>query len=111
MTIDLKTLATSVLLLLQQDPRRYVCFGAYWWLVKALLRQFYTRDNLYLLGDFMPADAAERMPVHADVQEALAAAIEEYRTNLSFNMGSATVPDHVGGGGFEIHDEDAGPAS
>jgi hypothetical protein len=109
--IDPKTLAANTLQLLQQDPRRYRFFGAYWWLIKALLKQFYTRDNLHLLGDYMPADAGARMPPHTDLQEALAAAIEEYRRNASFGLGSAEVPDPAGGGTFLLVDPDAGPAS
>ena len=33
------TMARNVLLLLQQDPRLYLNFGVYWWLVKALLKK------------------------------------------------------------------------
>lgn len=108
--IDPKTLAASTLQLLQQDPRRYRHFGAYWWLIKALLKQYYTRNNLHLLGDYMPADAGERMPEHATLEEALAAAVEEYRRNASFGLGSAEVPDLAGGGTFRLVDPDAGPA-
>jgi hypothetical protein len=107
--IDPKTMAASTLQLLQQDPRRHRLFGVYWWLIKALLKQFYTRDNLHLLGDYMPADAGERMPEHADLQEALAAAVEEYRRNASFWLGSTEVPDLRGGGTFTLIDPDAGP--
>lgn len=109
--IDPKTLAASTLQLLQQDPRRYRLWGAYWWLIKALLKQHYSRDNLHLLGDYMPPDPGERMPEHDDLQEALAAAIEEYRRNASFGLGSAEVPDLAGGGTFKLLDPDAGPAS
>ena len=58
---DLKTFAASTLELLQQDPRRYVNFGPYWYLVKAVLKKFYTRDNLHLLGDHVDADVVARM--------------------------------------------------
>mgnify|MGYP000499895062 CR=1 FL=1 len=105
---DLKTFAASTLELLQQDPRRYVNFGPYWYLVKAVLKKFYTRDNLHLLGDHVDADVVARMPEHADLQEAIAAAVEEYRTNASFNLGSNEVADLVGGGAFTLLDPDAG---
>jgi hypothetical protein len=105
--IDPKTLAASTLQLLQQDPRRYRNYGAYWWLIKALLKQFYTRDNLHLLGDYMPPDAGERMPPHESLEEALAAAVEEYRRNASFGVGDVEVPDPVGGGTFLLVDPDA----
>lgn len=106
--IDAKTFAASTLQLLQQDPRRYRYFGAHWYLVKAVLKKFYTRDNLHLLGDHVDQAVVERMPAHADLQQALAAAIEEYRQNASFNMGRSEVVDHVGGGTFTLVDPDAG---
>lgn len=106
--IDPKTFAASTLQLLQQDPRRYRLFGVYWYLVKRVLLKFYTRDNLHLLGDHVDPDVTARMPPHVDLQEALAAAIEEYRKNASFNLGSNEVEDLVGGGTFRLVDPDAG---
>lgn len=105
--IDLKRLAASTLQLLQQDPRRYVAFGAYWWLIKALLKQFYTRDNLHLLGDFVPPDAGDRMLAHESLEEALQAAIEEFEANTRFGLGVNEVPDLAGGGTFLLVDPDA----
>lgn len=105
--IDPKTFAASTLQLLQQDPRRYRAFGAYWYLVKMVLKRFYTRENLHLLGDHVDQTVVERMPAHADLQEALAAAVEEYRQNASFNMGRSDVQDHAGGGTFTLIDPDA----
>lgn len=106
--IDPKTFAASTLQLLQQDPRRYRLFGAYWYLVKQVLKKFYTRDNLHLLGDHIDADAVARMPHHADLNEALAGAVDEYRKNANFNMGSNEVEDLAGGGTFRLVDPDAG---
>lgn len=106
--IDPKTFAASTLQLLQQDPRRYVLFGVYWYVVKRVLLKFYTRDNLHLLGDHIDADVTARMPHHDGLQEALAAAIEEYRKNASFNLGSNEVEYLVGGGTFRLVDPDAG---
>ena len=106
--IDPKTFAASTLQLLQEDPRRYCLFGAYWYLVKRVLLKFYTRENLHLLGDHIDHAAVQRMPAHADLQEALAAAVEEYRKNASFNLGSNEVEDLVGGGTFRLVDPDAG---
>ncbi len=105
--IDPKTFAASTLQLLQQDPRRYRNFGAHWYLVKAVLKKYYTRENLHLLGDHMDPDVIERMPGHADLPSALAAAVEEYRKNASFNLGSNEVEDPVGGGTFRLVDPDA----
>ena len=106
--IDQKTFAASTLALLQQDPRRYRHFGAHWYLVKAVLKKFYTRDNLHMLGDYMDQAVIERMPAHADLNQALEAAIEEYRANAAFNLGRAEVPDLTGGGTFTLVDTDAG---
>jgi len=106
--IDPKTFAASTLHLLQDDPRRYRLFGAYWYLVKAVLKKFYTSENLHLLGDHVDRDVVERMPKHEDLQSALAAAVEEYRQNASFNLGSAEVEDLAGGGTFRLVDPDAG---
>ncbi len=106
--IDPKTFAASTLQLLQEDPRRYKNFGAYWYLVKAVLKKFYTRDNLNLLGDHVDQLVVARMPPHADLQGALAAATDEYRQNAAFNMGRNEVEDHTGGGTFMLVDPDAG---
>lgn len=106
--IDPKTFAASTLQLLQDDPRRYVAFGAYWYLVKAVLKKFYTRDNLHLLGDHVDPEVAERMPEHADLADALAGAVAEYRKNAQLNMGSNQVEDLTGGGTFRLVDPDAG---
>jgi hypothetical protein len=105
--IDPKTFAASTLALLQEDPRRYRNFGSHWYLVKALLKRFYTVDNLHLLGDYTDPAAAERMPQHASLDEALAAAVEEYRQNASFGLGSNVVTD-ASGEAFTLIDPDAG---
>lgn len=105
--IDPKKLAASTLQLLQDDPRRYRNYGVYWYLIKAILKHYYTQDNLYLLGDYRDDRVVEMMPKHSDLQEALAAAIETYKTNASFNLNSSEVaaPD---GGTFLLVDPDAG---
>ena len=105
---DPKTFAESTLQLLQQDPRRYRNFGVYWFFVKALLKRYYTKDNLYMLGGYEDAGVVASMPVLEGFQETLAAAIEEYQLNAAYNMGRSTVSDPVGGGTIMIHDEDAG---
>lgn len=108
-TVQQRPLAASILLLLQQDPRRYLNFGAYWWLVKAWLKTFYSRDNLSLLGDYQSADAGEHMPAHDNLDDALRAALDEYNTNVQFNLGSDQVCS-AGGGVYRLVDTDAGPA-
>ncbi len=106
--IDPKTFAASTLQLLQEDPRRYRHFGVHWYLVKAVLKKFYTRENLHLLGDYMDQSVIDRMPAHGDLNQAIAAAIEEYRQNAAFNMGRTEVEDPTGGGKFTLIDTDAG---
>lgn len=84
--IDHKTFAANTLKLLQPKPLRYRNFGPYWYLVKSLLKRFYTADNLYLLGDYQDPAVIARMPVHETYDEALAAAAEEYRENAVNNL-------------------------
>lgn len=104
--IELKKLANSVLQLLQDDPRRYRNFGVYWYLVKEVLKRYYTQDNLYLLGNYVDENIVGHVPDHDSLQDALAAAIETYNQNASFNLGSAQIalPD---GGTALLLDRDA----
>lgn len=104
--IQPETFAENALRLLQQDPSRYLNFGVYWFFVKALMKRFYTRDELHLLGDYMDPDCLARMPQFETLQDAMAAALEEYGQNASYNLGRAEVEDPVGGGKFTLHDED-----
>ena len=106
--MDIETFAKSTLQLLQQDPRRYRNFGVYWYLVKAVLKKFYTQDNLGMLGEYVDPDCLARMPSHDSIQEALDAAVEEYGQNARYNIGRINVDDLAGGGRFTLHDEDAG---
>lgn len=104
---DPQKFAESTLLLLQQDPRRYVNFGVYWFFVKAVLKKMgYTRDNLHLLGEYMDPEAIARMPEYPGLAEALDASISEYRQNASFNLLRNEVEDPTGGGVFVLKDED-----
>lgn len=105
--IDPKQLAESTLQLLQADPRNYRCFGVYWFLIKELLKRYYTRDNLYLLGDYRDQSVIDRMPAHETLQDALAAAVETYRINASYGMGSADLTDPEGET-FTLTDADSG---
>lgn len=102
-----RAFAESTLQLLQQDPRRYRLFGVWWYLVKEVLKRFYTRENLHLLGDYRDPAVVERMPPVASLEEALQAAVEEYRQNAVLNMGRNEVeaPD---GEVFILYDPDAG---
>lgn len=96
----------NVLGTLQADPARYRNFGIYWWPVKALLKRYYSRDNLYLLGDYEDPDGAGRVP-RVSLQEMLQRAFQEYAQNARYNLGRNTVSD-AEGEPYRIYDEDAG---
>lgn len=105
---DRKTLAASVLSLLQTDPARYRSFGPYWPLVKALLLTQYTVHNLFLLGPGVDRDAASHMPEHATLDEALTAAIEFYGGHQSHGLGGNEFVDAQTGDAWVLRDPDAG---
>lgn len=105
--MDVKQFAASTLQLLQADPRNYRNFGVYWYLVKVVLKQFYTRDNLYMLGDYLDRGVIARMPDHESLIEALEAAAETYQFNATYAMGSNQVED-ADGEFFTLLDPDAG---
>lgn len=96
----------NILQMLQTEPARYRHFGVYWWPVKALLKHYYTTENLYLLGGYEDPDGVARLP-DLGLEEMLGAAIEEYRANAMFNPGSARVVDPEGEA-YTVYDEDAG---
>ncbi|HET7674764.1 MAG TPA: hypothetical protein VFL54_04515 [Gammaproteobacteria bacterium] len=96
----------NVLAVLQADPRNYRKFGVFWWPVKALLRRFYTRDNLYMLGTFEDPDVAALVP-NLGLSDMLAAAFEEYEQNARLGLGSAEV-QAPNGEAVRIYDPDAG---
>jgi len=100
-------LAASILALLQADPSRYRSFGPYWPLIKHLLKQSYSQDNMFLLGQAIDRDAAARMPSHTSIAEALAAAVEFYRSHQAYGMGSNQFVDD-NGDEWVLADADAG---
>jgi hypothetical protein len=103
--IDPKQLAANTLQLLQTDPKCYKNFGVYWYFIKALLKRYYTKDNLYMLGDFKDQTVIERMPTDLTLEETLTAALEEYQNNFSQGMGHNPIdPD---GDEFVLFDQDA----
>lgn len=105
--IDPKQLAASTLQILQSDPRNYRNFGVYWYFIKALMKRYYTRDNLYMLGDYVDPTVVARMPAHENLQEALEAAVETYRINAAYAMGANDLTDPEGET-FILQDTDAG---
>lgn len=104
--MDPKQFATSTLQLLQADPTKYRLFGMYWFLVKEVLKRFYTKDNLFLLGDYVDKTVTDRMPFHFSLSDTLVAAAEEYQHNAMYGMGSNQFEDDDGEA-FTLSDLDA----
>lgn len=95
--IDPATFAASVRALLDEDPRRYRYFAAYWWFVKALLNRYFDRHQMPILGGYEDPLAAARLPSGINtLQDMLAAAAEQYVVNARFNLGSNRVTDSDG---------------
>ena len=88
--INPQTLAASILQILQQDPASYRSFGPYWYTIKALLKRYYTRDNLSLLGDYVDPEVQAAQPVHGSADEVLAAAVNWFRNHQQFGLGRNT---------------------
>lgn len=99
--------AANVRTILAAHPERYRYFGVYWYFIKALLKMYYSRDQLYLLGDYEDPDAKARIPAGAGGDEVLRLALEEYETNARAGEPPRVVFDHEGDR-YEIFDEDAG---
>jgi hypothetical protein len=103
----LKSISRNMLDVLQTDPRNYRNFGIYWWPVKRVLKRLYTRDNLYMLGDYEDEEVAAMVPVGLNLDDLMQAALEEYGRNATFNLNSAQVAN-TEGEPVTIFDEDAG---
>lgn len=105
-TLNPQKVAASVRQLLAEKPVRYRNFGVWWYFIKALLKRYYTQDNLYLLGDYQDADVIARMPT-LPAERALREAIDTYRLNARLYPDS---PEHLDGQGemFRLFDPDAG---
>jgi hypothetical protein len=90
--------AESVRSLLNEDWRRYRNFGAYWYFVKALLKRFYDRHEMPILGDYEDKSVNDRVPaaVRDSLGDMVAAAIDEYQENASFRLGGNRMVDDDG---------------
>ena len=105
--VDPEKLAASTLQLLQADPSRYRNFGVYWYLIKSLMKRYYTRNNLYLLGDYVDKTVTDRLPPEQSLSESLEDAVREYGVNAAYNLGSNHMVD-PDGEEFILMDQDAG---
>lgn len=94
--IDPAKFARSVRALLDEDPFRYRNFGAYWFFVKALLKRFYDRHDMPILGDYEDRSVNARMPDGLNAWELMERAAAEYAHNAGFNLGQSTVEDDDG---------------
>lgn len=99
--------AANIRKILDNNIKAYRNFGVYWYFVKALLKHYYTKDNLYFLGDFEQPDVVARMPEYDNFEEAMHDALLTSRANWENNMGSATsiAPDDEP---VTLFDEDVG---
>lgn len=90
--------AANVRDLLDEDPRRYRNFGPFWYFTKALLKRFYDRHQMPILGDYDDPTVSERIPADARLSlgTMLEAAAAEYEENASFNLGRNEVQDAEG---------------
>lgn len=95
----------SILQILQEKPAAYRAFGIYWWPIKTMLKSEYTKDNLYMLGDYEDADGAGRVP-NVGIEEMIGLAFSEYHLNTVLGMGSNQVTD-TEGEPYIIFDQDA----
>lgn len=64
---------------LQFQATRYRWFGAYWWLVKPMLRRAGYLPNLPWLGDFMDREALATLPPGLSAGEVLALGLGHYQ--------------------------------
>lgn len=105
MSIDVERFARNCVQVLQQQPEFYRAFGIYWWPVKAILKHFHSRDELYLLGDYEDPVGAAAVP-RVGLQEILRLALEEQERNVRDHLLPQWVQTQDGP--YFIFDEDAG---
>lgn len=96
--IDPAKFATSVRALLDEDPRRYRNFGAYWFFVKALLKRYFDKHQMPILGNYEDSTVNDRIPegIRNSMGLMLEAAASEYQENAGFNLGRNEVSDDDG---------------
>lgn len=100
-------LAKNIRIMLDDNVKYYRNFGVYWYFVKAFMKKYYTKDNLYLLGDFEQPEVVGRMPKYDNFEDAMHDALMFAQANQMHNMGSPTsiAPDDEP---VTLFDEDAG---
>lgn len=91
-----------------QQPRNYTAFGAYWYLVKALLKRVYEPAEIPLLGDYEDPSVIDRMPKGLGLQALLWLASEEYADNQRLGTPPNRLEDPEDGEFFTLSDPDMG---
>jgi hypothetical protein len=96
MALDAAAVLQNVLQQLQSEPQRYKLFGIWWWPMKAMLKRAgYGPAQLYMLGSYQDPDTAALVPA-ANLQDTLAAAMEEYGQNARYPHPGGIVEDPDG---------------
>lgn len=99
--------AANARALILENPRNYLAFGVYWFLVKALLRKVYPQAEIPMLSDYVDESVVERMPKGLTLTELLERASEEYATNQRLGTPASLLEDDDGET-FTLSDPDMG---
>jgi hypothetical protein len=105
--MDVQAFAASARALILENPRNYLGFGQYWFLVKALLRKVFEPEQIPLLGPYVDESVIERMPKGVPLSELLERAAEEYATNMRLGTPAGLLEDDEGET-FTLSDPDMG---
>lgn len=106
--LDPMAFAANARTLILQEPRNYVAWGAYWFLVKALLRKVYPPAELPMLGDYVDQSVVDRMPKGLGLPDLLELAAEEYAANRRLGTPATRLEDPEDDEFFTLSDPDMG---
>lgn len=89
-------IAANIRKLLDDNIAVYHNFGVYWYFVKALLKKYYTIDQMPILGSFEQPEVVARMPAYDKFEDAMHDALLYWRANWENNSNDATsiAPDN-----------------
>ena len=89
-------IAANIRTMLDNKIAVYHNFGVYWYFVKALLKRYYTIDQMPILGSYEQPEVVERMPNYDNFEDAMFDALLFFRANLEQNGNDATsiAPDN-----------------
>jgi len=106
--LDPMEFAANARKLILEQPRNYTAFGAYWFLVKALLKRVYEPAEIPLLGDYEDPTVIERMPKGLPLSMLLEFAAREYADNMAFGTPADRLEDPEDDEFFTLSDPDMG---